>query len=159
MVNETCFLLHLIHRWIWFVSAAAEFCLDRNQSFSNAEKQENKSPKVGGWKRPNTNCWWLTDRKESQNSNPPVGQFSCKYVHRKKNEIINSHLRKLFSHTSNLFGDHIPYRRMFEKTEKSTSPKYDLKQIFWWPKVSVCRGGLLRSMDGFQGTSVRNGVY
>ena len=130
MVNETCFLLHLIHRWIWFVSAAAEFCLDRNQSFSKAEKQGNKSPKVGGWEIPNTNCWWLTDRKKSQNSNPLSVNFPVNMCIGKGNVLINSHLRKLFSHTSNLFGYHIPYRRMFTKTEKSTSPKYDLEQIF-----------------------------
>jgi hypothetical protein len=58
MVNETGFLLHLIHRWIWVVGAAAEFCLDRNQSFFDAEKHGNKSPTVGGFrKKPNVKSW------------------------------------------------------------------------------------------------------
>ena len=69
MVNETCFLLHLIHRWIWVVSAAAEFCLDRNQSFSDVEKQENKSPIVGGWEKSQHQLLVTNRQKTTQKSN------------------------------------------------------------------------------------------
>ena len=53
MVNETCFLLRFIHRWIWFVSAAAEFCLDRNQSFFQCRRTGKQIAK----------SWWLEKTK------------------------------------------------------------------------------------------------
>ena len=40
MKHAHCYIL--IRRWIWVVSAAAEFCLDRDQLFFDEEKQLEK---------------------------------------------------------------------------------------------------------------------
>ena len=63
----------------------------------------------------NIKCWWLTDRKQRKS------QTIQTLLHRKKTTSKLT-LEKLFSHTSSLFGDHIPCRRMFQKTGKSTTP-------------------------------------
>jgi hypothetical protein len=75
----------LIRRWIWVVSAAAEFCLDRDQLFFDEEKQESKSSTIGGFggvKSSTTNVGDSPPEKQrkSQTHNPQHQRHSNPYL-------------------------------------------------------------------------------